>query len=207
MNEGMFEGIELFSGCREARLDLEKAEVQDYAPGEVIVGQGAAFGKIGIIMEGSAEVYKQSMLMRVLHQNSIIGAATMFTDKKSATCVLTSKGCRVAFFAQEVFTEMLRRDFVLVKNYIRYLTERIHFLTDRIESVSMPTIEEKVMNYLIKNAHGGRFVPEYGMGKLAEALAVSRASLYRVLDKLEAEHQIKRMKEEIIITADCKEEG
>jgi DNA-binding MarR family transcriptional regulator len=85
---------------------------------------------------------------------------------------------------------MLRADFRLAENYIRYLTRRIYFLNDRIEELICPSTDQRVLLYLTQNAEDGRFT--LAMTTLAQSLSISRASLYRALDKLEAAGRIRR---------------
>lgn len=96
------------------------------------------------------------------------------------------------FIEENAFRRMLREDGVLLERYLSYLTERIHFLTGRIESIACPTAEDKLMNYLTQNAHGGSVTVPFGMNQLAAALSVSRASLYRVFESLERSGRISR---------------
>ena len=93
----------------------------------------------------------------------------------------------------------MQENFSLAENYFCYLTERIHFLTGRIESIASPTVADKLLNYLAQNAQDGAVNVPQGYSRLANALSVSRASLYRVMDELEREGRIARVGKRILL--------
>jgi len=178
-------------------LDREGASVRHFAAGEKVTGEWDACHHLGILTEGSAQVYKKaggtSILMSVLKQGSVLGAVTLFRQNAGAvTEIVARRGCTVVFFSEALFRQMLRDSFALTENYIRYLTERIYFLTGRIESIACPTAADKLLNYLAQNAEGRAVYLPYGMSDLAEALSVSRATLYRIMEELEKQGRIRR---------------
>ncbi len=192
----------LFFGLDEALLERlpyqPGVSVEAFASGAPLLFPGASPGRLGVILSGNARVYKLAgenrLMMSVLAQGDLLGASTMFLNGAQAVTevIACTGGCEALFIEENAFRRMLREDGVLLERYLSYLTERIHFLTGRIESIACPTAEDKLMNYLTQNAHGGSVTVPFGMNQLAAALSVSRASLYRVFESLERSGRISR---------------
>jgi CRP-like cAMP-binding protein len=192
----------VFCGMEEAFFPraLVGARLEAFCAGAVVMAAGERMRALGVIVEGTADVYKrrdknaqEGLLMSVLIPSSCFGAATMFlSDAEAATEVRTRRGCKVLFFPEEWLKALMRENFAFAERYIAYLTERVHFLTDRIESIASPTAAEKLYSHLAQSAQNGIVHLPHGMRALAGALGISRASLYRVMDELEEQGRIKR---------------
>lgn len=172
--------------------------LERFEPGACLSTPGDHARRLGIMVSGSAQVYKSAgpgkVFMSEIKQGDLIGAATMFSPNAHAvTSIYTSRGCEVLYITEEAFKAMLKSSFRLTENYLCYLTERIHFLTGRIESIASLTVADKLLNYLAQNSdEKGSVTLASGMKSLADALSTSRASLYRVLDELEAQGRLRR---------------
>ena len=138
--------------------------------------------------------------MSVLTPGALLGAASLFlADAHAVTEVDALTPCEVLFFDEETLKTLMQENFALAENYFCYLTERIHFLTGRIESIASPTVADKLLNYLAQNAENGAVGIPQGYNRLASTLSVSRASLYRVMGELEREGRIAREGKRILI--------
>ncbi len=173
------------------------AHVRECAPGETLFLEGGEAGGLGILIEGRAQVRKAAggsrVLMSVLEPGAMTGASCLFVrDAHAVTEVLAVRQARFALFGEDSLKTLMRENFALAENYMRYLAGRVRFLTGRIESIGSPGASEKLMNYLALNASEGKLALPMGFKALADALCVSRASLYRVLDELEAQGRLRR---------------
>lgn len=173
------------------------AQKRSFPAGELIFREGGDAVGLGVLLTGKAQVHKAAgdsrVLMSVLEPPAVLGASCLFMKQAhTVTEVLAVKPCALAFFGEDELRRLMAENFSLSENYMRYLTGRIRFLTERIESIGSPGAAEKLMNYLALNALDGKLVLPMGYKALADALCVSRASLYRVLDALEAEGKLRR---------------
>ena len=178
-------------------LQMPGIDFVRYAAGEEMLSAQTGGGCLGVLLRGSAVVEKHSqqgyLRMSVLQPRALFGMAAIFTDgvtREYPTRILAQKNAAALLIPEPVFREMLRSDFRLCENYMRYLTGRIHFLNERIEELICPTTEQRVLLYISQNAGDGKLT--LALTALAQSLSVSRASLYRALDKLEAENKIRR---------------
>ena len=140
------------------------------------------------------------MLMSVLGQNDLFGAAGMFCSEESYVVDITAKAATdVLMIPEGSLKDMMRRDFRITENYLKYLTSRIRFLNQRIDGFVMPTTEARLLLYIETNAVDGAFSPKFPLTALADALCISRATLYRALDTLTARGMIERKGRTIIV--------
>lgn len=193
--------IPLFTGLSDAsivqRLRDERCLLKSYSAQELILSYDKPTHWLGVLLQGEANVYKMAgearILMSVLPAGSLLGAATLFmADARAATLVQAKKSCKLLQLEETLLEEWMQKDFVLTRNYLSYLTTRIHFLTHRIEEVACPSVADRVMNYFVQHAQNGSLTLPQGMNALAQTLCISRASLYRVLEQLISEKKIKR---------------
>lgn len=198
----------LFSGVPgdevETLLAIPGIAVEHFGAGEAIRSRLDPVGSLGILCYGSATVEKKGasgkILMSVLIAGDLFGAAAMFGEHETYVADITAtKSAWVVTIPEEALKRMMRQDFRITENYLRYLTARIRFLSDRIDGFAEGSVEERVMHYIEKNAVDGVFCPSYPLSKLADALAVSRATLYRALDALIAEGRIAKDQKRITL--------
>ena len=101
--------------------------------------------------------------------------------------------CDLAWGAENPFTtvdRLLGEEPLLRRNYLRYLSGRIRFLSGRLQSVTQSGSEGKLARYLLANAVDGPV--NISATDLARQLGLSRASLYRAFDALEQADLIRR---------------
>ncbi|MDR1619838.1 MAG: Crp/Fnr family transcriptional regulator [Clostridiales bacterium] len=174
------------------------ATIRRYHAGELLMpGAHAAYAALGILLTGAAVVEKQSgdstLRMSELRPGALFGMATLFTPPHSPpapTKITALTNASALIIAQGDFLKLLQSDFTIAENYIRYLTGRIYFLNARIEGLISPTAPQRVLLYIRQNAGGAVFTQS--LTQLAQALHLSRATLYRALDTLEAAGEIRR---------------
>ena len=83
--------------------------------------------------------------------------------------------------------------YLLLLDYIRYLSKRIYFLNNRIINFTGGTAESRLANFLL-NSFGDykTYVLDVSLSQLAVLLDIGRASLYRGFEKLISEGAIER---------------
>lgn len=187
----------LFAGTEPAvlmRALAQGAYEARFASGQQVQPQDLA---LGLLIAGRAQVTKTAghikLRMSELGPGSLLGGATLFGKGGQPTEIRAIVSCEVLFFPQSVFEAMLEADFGLTKRYLGYLTARIRFLTDRIESIACPAAADKLLCHLAQCAdETGALRMPGGIEVLAQSLGMSRATLYRSLNALEAAGRIRR---------------
>ncbi len=199
----LFAGLD--SSDVEKILHSDGVTTETFKPGEIIMSPAASAHRLGILLEGTAQVFKTAsdtqLLVSLLQPGQLLGAASLFADGGAfVTTIRAKQRCRILFFSESCMRTLLENDFRIVENYIRYLTHRIRFLTARLESIASPTAEDKLYQYLLQNAEGGTVRLAYSLTALASALGIGRASLYRAIDALEDAGKIVRNGKTIYLT-------
>jgi len=194
-NSFLFAGIE--KEAVQQALMQPGVSLEQFASGAEIFSPEADRQQLGILIEGQAWVYKQSgedrLLLSVLEAGDITGAASLFSPQQTFTTAVVARGSvRMLLFSREAVEAMLRQDFRLTRNFLGYLTGRIHFLTHRLQDVSRTTAQQKLLGYLQQLAEGGRVQLTMGMTGLSQALSIGRASLYRAMEQLQEQGALRR---------------
>lgn len=208
--DGIFNSY-LFSGTNRPILEsilLEKANISEFKKNCTIYDRDNYFNGLGIIISGSAIVTKGShsdLVLRILNSGDIFGVATVFSRKNIYVSKISSiDNCKILFIDENLIEKMFELDFILVKNYISVLTDKIYFLNSKIDGFTVSTVEEKLSIFLRNNARmtrDGQYEVDVkkGFTELSKVLNISRASLYRTICDLEEKGIIKKEGKQIFI--------
>ncbi len=174
-----------------------RAERVSVAKRAVIYRPGQFRRSLAILLAGSARVTKDSgggsLVISILPAGSLFGAAALFGGEEYAATITALERCDLLFLPQELVSALLRENAVLAERYIRYLSERIRFLSGKIDGLAAGGAENKLARYLLELSDGGAAVVlPCSMTGLASRLKLSRASLYRAFEALEQENLISR---------------
>lgn len=147
---------------------------------------------LGLVLTGKVRVTRGEMFVGTLEKGDWFGAAALFNEREEYPSTLTAlTECDVLFFPQAAVEELMDRWPKAGANYVRYLSGRICFLSDRLNSLAAGSAEEKVHKFLLRCAdeNGAATVSATAMAK---ALGIGRASVYRAFDALEERDVITR---------------
>lgn len=164
-----------------------------YEKNDVVYDKTNFSRSLGIVLEGRLRVTKENadkrpIVMSTLQRGAMFGAAALFnSEPEYATKITAIEHSRVLFLPQRLIKRMIEREPEIAENYIRYLSERILFLNRKIYFLTAGTAEQRLAGFLLDNLAVGEFSEmPMPMHRLADALNMSRASLYRAFDELTA---------------------
>ncbi len=174
-------------------LAVSDCTATEYEKNEVVYDKTNFYRSLGIVLEGRLRVTKENadkrpIVMSTLQRGAIFGAAALFnSEPEYATKITAIERSRVLFLPQRLIKRMIEREPDIAENYIRYLSERILFLNRKIYFLTAGTAEQRLAGFLLDNLAVGEFSEmPMTMHRLADALNMSRASLYRAFDELTA---------------------
>lgn len=174
-------------------LAVSDCTAAEYEKNEVVYDKTNFYRSLGIVLEGRLRVTKENadkrpIVMSTLQRGAIFGAAALFnSEPEYATKITAIERSRVLFLPQRLIKRMIEREPDIAENYIRYLSERILFLNRKIYFLTAGTAEQRLAGFLLDNLAVGEFSEmPMPMHRLADALNMSRASLYRAFDELTA---------------------
>lgn len=179
---------------------MERHEATYFTRGEIIYAQEHFQKSLGILLEGEAAVQKESgTLLNILKVGSCFGVAALFAEaEKYVTTITARKNCSVLFISNEELVDLFRTYPDMALDYIAFLSGRIQFLNQKIDSFTSARTEDAVWNWLLTHADDtDKVMVVGGFARLARELNMGRASLYRSLTQLEEAGRIKKEGAEI----------
>ena len=189
----LIEGAFLFRGIDEIVVEHiisdHRCTLMTYSKGDVIYDETSFSRSLGIVLSGCARVDKATaggkyMKMSNLHPGECFGAAALFTDRDTfATRITATCYTEILFLAEDILRWAMRRDFKITENYIRYLSDRIHFLNEKITGLTAGSAEQRLALFLL-SACGDSHTYSGLMTELSRQLHMGRATLYRAVDAL-----------------------
>ncbi|MHB1315703.1 MAG: Crp/Fnr family transcriptional regulator [Christensenellales bacterium] len=186
-------------------LTMEGFEQIKFSAGETVCPDCDA---VGIVYSGSVHVVKRTaddrdVMMRTLMPSQVFGVATLFYRQGELSRIVARRDSAILFISRNLMEELFRREPLIVKNYITFLSGRIHFLNRKIEGFTGYGTKSRLALYFSDHAEENGNLNEVpldcSLTELASVLNVGRASLYRALDGMAADGLIRREKKKIII--------
>lgn len=157
-------------------------------------------------MRGGAEVVRRragsEVFLRRIDAGDAFGAARLFSeDSDYVTCVRAYyEPTRVLFMPQTLAEDMMLAYPRAALGYIRFLSEKIRFLNSKMAAFTADGAAAKLAAYIRREAdNDGVLTPGMPYRKLAGALGLGHASLYRALDALEEAGAIRKEQKTIFI--------
>lgn len=204
----VFGNLFLLNGLEEE--DKEKVisslpEAVKFKKGELIYSRNSFIKAVAVIVSGAAEAVTDNnrrLVMKRLNAGSCFGAAAVFGKNSSYVSTVTAlTDAEICFITEEFLTALFKKYPQTAVNYITFLSDKIRFLNGRLSVISCNEAEDTVLKYLSSLAGDGAYaVIPVSMTELAKMLGLSRASLYRSLDSLEASGCIVRENNRIKVT-------
>ena len=189
----------------EKEIALAAAEPMEIAlsAGERLVTAGERFSSLGIVTEGELTVTRagnrRPVIHKRLHPTDVFGVSSLFGGGECFPTTITAERASTVFLLDEHSIErMLAAVPYTARNYIALLTEKIRFLNRRLDTLAGRSAEERVAAFLLSGTSEGEGL---GLTKsaLASSLGLGRASLYRILDAMEASGHIRSHRDRIEI--------
>lgn len=198
--------IFLFKGLNFPELDKKyqiskNITLTKYDDGKIVCSSESTPLGIGIVAEGEASIISSeknsSNVLRILRRGDIFGAASLFDSGGGYTTAVVACGkCTIAYIKAKEIKKLCHEIPEISLNYIEFLSSRVTFLNRKLSAFSAENSDAKIAYYLYENSNtcdGNNYtikIPSYS--KLADELAIGRASLYRALDSLTNKGIIKK---------------
>ncbi|MFI3142114.1 MAG: Crp/Fnr family transcriptional regulator [Clostridia bacterium] len=170
-----------------AVLEENELETILYKKGDVIYSKNDFKQSIGFIIKGSAQVIKREsgVIISTLNEDDVFGGASLFSTKNYfINDIIALKDTKIIYISKTVIIQLMHLDSNFLTSFIRYLTDRIYYLNERIVSFTGGSAENRLANYLLSSLGDYKTLElEISISKLATSLDIGRASLYRAFDK------------------------
>lgn len=192
--------IKLEKEIKELIVGDERAEWLNFSKNEIIYGYDRYKKSLGIILKGKVSVRKDrtsNVLINTLGNGDIFGGAALFSKYDRFIGTLRAEtDSDILFITENLMEEIIVKSPESAVSYIKYLSESLMFLNNRLDIFTAGGAEERTLEYIRKNSRideNGRTVADgMSMTELSEYLAVGRATLYRILDEFQRNGIIQR---------------
>lgn len=194
----LFEGIEK----EELRklLTCLKPQVQSYDRNDYIVHNGDSLDSLGIVLEGEALVFKESIsgnriFIKNLGVGEMFGEIAVFARQKQwPALVQANTPLTVCFIPQNKIVGRCENlcgwHTTMTTNMLSIVSERAMMLSKKMEYISIKTMRAKLCTYIYEHylkIGANTFMIPMNRGQLADFLNVSRPSMSRELSRMKDE--------------------
>ena len=159
---------------------------------------------VGILLFGKACIYssdnEKNVMLKSISEGALFGISTIYSkDSPFPTRITAKSACKVLFINCNAVAELIENDKKTMRAFMRILSNKIVYLNKKITALTAGSAERRLALFLIDNASDGVFTFATSASALAAMLDIGRASLYRALDKLEADGFIERKDKSLIL--------
>lgn len=183
---------------------------QQYTAGMTVQSANAPVPGIAVLLSGQVDVLSSlsdtAVRLRRLVPGNSFGVATLYTENRQYETVIRAvTDCEILLLPEKCVKRLIHSHAQIAENYIRFLSERICFLNQKVTAFTAGSAEAKLAVYLsglAADADGKVSLP-ISLSALADSLGMGRASLYRALEKFEQSEWIAREGKHIRILHPC----
>ncbi len=161
---------------------------------------------LALILKGSASVCKIGLdgrctVINRLLPGDVFGMATLFYENAEFPSKITAeKNLRLAVLSKESVEKAFAENPDFAKAYVILLSEKIHFLNEKLSAFSEGEASEKLLRWLCNTAKGeNELILPCSVSRLAQMLGVGRASVYRAFESLSEKGIIEKNGKNIVI--------
>ena len=191
LNVFLFRGL---SDEEQTALLREAPPPERFEKGAIIYSAHRFRRAVGVVQRGEVLILRDAAVLNRLDAGAVFGAAALYGEQEQyVTEIQAATACEIRFFDEALLRQWMQRDFRIAENYIGFLSDRIRFLNQRIASFTAGDTEQRVLTFLRQHTdESGLVTLPHSMSELSKMLDMGRTSLYRALDTLTANGQIRR---------------
>lgn len=152
-------GLPLFEGLKTAELANIVGSTRKIvaARGDMLFRKNDACTGLFLIVWGQVKLYFSSALgnekvLDVIRANQTIGDSTLFQGKNYETYAQTLNECTLLHIAKPAIVDALDTNPVFARRIIDHLSQSVSGLTEEVESYSLCSGRQRVVNYLLREA-------------------------------------------------------
>lgn len=173
-------------------LLANRGSLREFATGEILYDPHHFQRAIGIVLKGRLKVSTENdVVLNQLNVGSMFGVAGLFLEGKAyVTLIRALIPSQVYFLTVDDLESLFKEEYLICQNYLRFLSQRIVFLNQRISSFVAPNPAEALYAFLTRLASAAEsetFHLSISKQEICRQLNISRTTLYRAWDQLKHE--------------------
>lgn len=217
MNDNKFGALNscrLFAGISEnnilSMMLCFKARTKKYNKNSVILLAGDVPNETGIVLSGEIEAYRESydgsrLLMSRLGKSDIFAEVLASSGFKSPVTVIAKTEAEILFIRHDKMLSPCKNACathnMLISNLLGTISGKYWELHTKIKYLTMPTLREKILEFLrdTSDKQGEPFEVPFGRDAMAEYINADRSALSRELSKMKKDGLIDYSKNTFIL--------
>ena len=169
---------------------------KSYTKGQTIIQRDDEVKHLCIVIEGAVKAEMVDFSGKILKVEEIqtpqpLAHALLFSNNnRFPVDVVALANCKILYIPKADTLRLLQNSTTILNNFLKAVSNRAHFLTNRLWLLSFKTIKEKVAHYLLslsKNETRTTLILAKSHQELAELFGVTRPSLTRVFGEMQDE--------------------
>lgn len=167
--------------------------IRRFSENDIIISQGSDYSMLLIIIEGEVvgemnDFNGKTVIIEKISAPNLIAPAVLYcNNNKIPVNVIARTNLRVLPISKEDLTHILQTNTKVLNNFLRIISDRSVFLTEKVRLLRFGTIKSKFSGYLIdlyvkKNSLS--FIIEHSQQELADMFGVSRPALAKNIGQM-----------------------
>lgn len=189
----------IFGGLTESEirdfLNESRSHIRSYEKNEMLFRQGETYNTLSIVVEGICVSEMNDFSGRTVALGGFsapfpVAPGFLFLEEALLPVSLRARTPVTAIFIpKDKMFDYLHTNSIFLKNFLRLLSSRIEYLTDKVSFHSFRTIREKLLMYVesLKRDNTGTATLPMSVEDLARYFGVARPSLSQVFIDLQEE--------------------
>lgn len=194
MRNRLFKGLEP-EELREV-VNIFNYKLSTYEKGEIIAQEEDDCTSLGLIIKGKIIIERlypsgKEIIMKRLKSGDVFGEALIFSEfHKYPATVIAAEDSKVFYLTKNEIIKLFSFNPKFMENFMSLLSEKVIILNNKIKSLSLKTVKQKVVDYILQECISQKTNSIKLKGSkedLALYLGIPRPSLSRELIKLRNE--------------------
>lgn len=199
-SDGFHRCWKLFRGVPLSELNpaLDKiiARERFFSAGAVVALEDEPCQSIGVIIHGAVEMQRLQtgggyVVMEAFSDGESFGEAIVFSERDTyPATIMAVKDSQICFLSREDVLALCGASPAFLNRFISHLSNRILMLNSRVKSLSLPTVRQKVANFILEQYsqhHTMRMETSLSRAEMALRIGLPRPSLSREMAILKQE--------------------
>ncbi|MFV0398548.1 MAG: Crp/Fnr family transcriptional regulator [Bacteroidales bacterium] len=190
---------QLFVGLNPEEVDALLAgriTIRHYVPGDIIFLQGDRYRTLlivdsGVVRGEMTNFAGDRVVIEEIEAPRPIAPAIIYASQNILPVdVIAVTETQIAEIMISDFTAILQADARVLHNFLRSISDRSKFLSDRVRMLRFGTIKSKLAGYLLEQMQGAKsttFTIPHTQQELADIFGVTRPALSRAIGQLAEE--------------------
>lgn len=169
-----------------------EATLRRFRAGQILGDRLDGIPVVGLVISGRVEVYSvaldgKDVLLSTLTAGECFGICNLLADTELETVLRCAQDTDILYIQKAALLRHLQQDAALALRYAALCNQKLQFLIQRIELLTMQSCRGRIAAFLLEREDAAGQVELVGSREdLARQLGVSRAALFRELSALQA---------------------